>query len=309
MRVLFAGTPQLACPCLQALVDSGAEVVAVLTRPDARAGRGKKLTASPVAQLAESLGIPVWKPQRADARLVEQVHAAQVDVAAVVAFGMLLSQELIDAVPGGWINLHFSLLPRWRGAAPVQRAILAGDPTTGVTTFRIVRALDAGPVYRSLEIPIGDDTSGELLNRMADLGAPLLVDSLADAVAGVHPTTQPDEGVTIAAKLHPEDVRIDWRATQGQIDRLVRAANPAPMAWTTLGGERFLVQSVDPRSTSDIGLAPGELAADRRHLWVGTGEGAMELLEVKPAGRKPMRGADWARGRSEFGAQGLSFDA
>ena len=309
MRVLFAGTPQVACPSLQALVDSGAEVVAVLTRPDSRQGRGKKLTPSPVAELAESLGIPVWKPERADAELVDQVRAARVDVAAVVAYGMLLPQELIDAVPAGWINLHFSLLPRWRGAAPVQRAILAGDETTGVTTFEIVRALDAGPVYRSLEVPLDGATSGEMLERLAELGAPVLVDSLRDAVAGVHPTPQPEHGVTLAAKLHPEDVRIDWQATRAEIDRLVRGANPAPMAWTLLDGERFLVLSVDPVSTTDLSLSPGQLAADRRHLWVGTGDGAMELLEVKPAGRKPMRGADWARGRSEFAAEGLSFDA
>lgn len=297
MRIIFAGTPDVALPSLRAIVAAGHEVVAVLTRPDAPAGRGKKLTASPVATLAESLGLPLIKAQRADAALVARVAELRADAAAVVAFGLLLSQELLDAVPGGWVNLHFSLLPRWRGAAPVQRAILAGDQVTGATTFRIVRELDAGPIYRTLEVPIAEDeTSGELLDRLADVGAGLLVDSLADAAAGVRATPQPTEGITLAPKVHPDDVRIDWTRDPRAVALLVRAANPAPGAWTTLAGEHFQVLAVRPGGRAQPPLAPGRLAADRHHLWVGTGSSDLELIWVKAFGRKPMSGADWARG-------------
>lgn len=309
MRVLFAGTPQVALPSLRAIVAAGHDVVGVLTRPDAPAGRGKKLTASPVAELAEELGLPVLKPGRPDADLVAQVDGLGADAAAVVAFGMLLTQPLLDVIPGGWVNLHFSLLPRWRGAAPVQRAILAGDEVTGVTTFRIVRQLDAGPVYRKAEVPIRpDDTSGELLARCADLGAGVLVDSLGDIAAGVEPTPQPDEGVTLAPKIRPDDVRIDWTQPAERIDLLVRAANPAPGAWTLLDGERFQVLEVAPGQRSGQPLPPGGLAADRRHLWAGTGSGDLELRRVKAFGRKPMAGADWARGRQGGLAADTRFD-
>ncbi|MGI5952505.1 MAG: methionyl-tRNA formyltransferase [Brooklawnia sp.] len=308
MRVIFAGTPQVALPSLRAIIEAGHEVVAVLTRPDAPVGRGKKLTASPVAQLAEELGLPVLKARRPDDELVERLRGLDAEVAAVVAFGMLLSQPMLDAVSGGWVNLHFSLLPSWRGAAPVQRAILAGDELTGATTFRIVRELDAGPIYRTLSTPIGDqETSGDLLDRLAVDGAQLLLDSLHDVQAGVAPTEQPADGVTLAPKINPADVRIDWSAPAVEIDRLVRAANPAPGAWTLLAGERFQVLAVSVADSNR--LAPGELAADRRHLWVGTSDGDLELTRVKAFGRKPMPGADWARGRQGGLEPGLRFDA
>lgn len=307
MRILFAGTPEVALPSLQGLVDAGHQIAAVLTRPDAPVGRGKKLTCSPVAQLAESLGLPVLKPARADADLVARIAELQVDAAAVVAFGMLLPQDLLDVVPGGWVNLHFSLLPRWRGAAPVQHAIWAGDQITGATTFRIVKALDAGPVFRTLELPVGEQTSGELLARLAVLGAPLLAESLADIAAQVDPTPQPAAGITLAPKIHPDDVRIDWTLPAQQIDRLVRAANPAPGAWTMLAGERFQVLRV-AASDRQPALAPGELAADRKQLWVGTGTVNLALREVKAFGRKPMPGADWARGQQGGLEPGLRFD-
>lgn len=298
MRVIFAGTPDVALPSLRALVNAGHEIVGVLSRPDAPTGRGKKLAASPVATLAESLGLPVLKARRPDASLVTRIGELNADAAAVVAFGMLLSAQMLDAVPGGWVNLHFSLLPRWRGAAPVQRAILAGDKVTGATTFRIVPELDAGPIYRTLQVPIaGDDTSGALLHRLADLGAPLLVDSLNDLAAGVQPIPQSTEGVTLAPKIHPDDVRIDWALDAASIDRLVRAANPEPGAWTTLDGQRFQVLAVRPGGRSGAPLPPGRLAADRRHLWVGTGRSDLELVQVQAFGRKSMSGADWARGR------------
>ncbi len=300
MRVIFAGTPETALPSLRLLADQGHEIVAVLTRPDAPAGRGKKLTASPVARLADELGIPVLKPAQPDDELVVQVRALDADVAAVVAFGMLLPQKLLDAVPGGWINLHFSLLPRWRGAAPVQRAIWSGDQVSGATAFRIVKKLDAGPVYRSLEVPIEPgESSGALLARLADLGAPVLAAALDDAIAGIEPIPQSDKGITTAAKIRPQDVRIDWTRSAAEVDRLVRAASPNPGAWTVLGGERFQVLAVSQAQRDGEPLALGTLAADRKHLWVGTGGGDLQLVQVKAAGRKPMSGADWARGQHD----------
>lgn len=309
MRVLFAGTPEVALPSLRAIVEAGHQVVGVLTRPDAPVGRGKKLTASPVARLAAELGLPVLKARGPSAELLTQIKALDAEVAAVVAFGMLLTQPLLDVVPGGWVNLHFSLLPRWRGAAPVQRAILAGDQISGATTFRIVRELDAGPIYRTLQTTIGEsETSGELLDRLAEVGAPLLLDTLADIQAGRTPVAQDSEGVTLAPKIHPEDVRIDWTAEAAQIDRLVRAANPAPGAWSTLVGERFQVLGVAPGNREGAPLAPGELTADRRHLWVGTGSADLRLTRVQAFGRKAMAGADWARGQQGGLPAGLRFD-
>lgn len=289
----------MALPSLRAVVAAGHEVVGVLTRPDAPAGRGRRLTASPVAELATELGLRVHKPRTPDADLVAWARGTGADAAVVVAFGMLLTQELLDAVPGGWINLHFSLLPRWRGAAPVQRAILAGDQRTGATTFRIVKALDAGPVYRSVTVPIGPgQTSGELLDQLAGLGAPLLVGSLADVAAGIEPVPQGTDGITLASKINPADVRVDWHAPAAQIELLVRAANPDPSAWTELGGQRFQVLGVrrgGPGGPDD--LRPGQLVADRKHLWVGTGDHPLELVRVQAFGRKPMSGADWVRGQ------------
>ncbi len=308
VRLIFAGTPETALPSLRHLIDQGHEIVAVLTRPDAPAGRGKKLTVSPVAKLAAEHGIPVLKPTTPDQKLIAQVKDLRADVAAVVAFGMLLPQDLLDAVPGGWINLHFSLLPRWRGAAPVQRAIWSGDQMSGVTAFRIVKQLDAGPIYRKLEVPIeAGESSGVLLDRLAELGAPVLASALQDAVSGVEPTPQPADNITMAAKIRPEDVRIDWSRPSEEIDRLVRAACPQPAAWTTLHGERFQVLAVGKSHRDAEPLAPGSLAADRKHLWVGTGDGELELVRVKAAGRKPMPGADWARGQ-HGGFDQVSFD-
>lgn len=308
MRIIFAGTPETALPSLRALVEQGHEIVAVLTRPDAPAGRGKKLTASPVASLSDQLGLPVLKPAKADDELVAQVRALDADVAAVVAFGMLLPQALLDAVPGGWINLHFSLLPRWRGAAPVQRAIWAGDAVSGVTAFRITKPLDAGPVYRTLEVPVEPgESSGALLARLAELGAPVLAGAIADAGAGIQPVPQPTSGITTAAKIRPADAQIDWTRPAAEIDRLVRAVSPDPGAWTLLHGERFKVFTATPAQRAEPRLAPGELAADRRHLWVGTGDGDMQLIQVAAAGRKPMAGADWARGQHD-GVSGVRFD-
>lgn len=308
MKILFAGTPEVALPSLRLLVEQGHDIVAVLTRPDAPAGRGKKLVASPVSQFADEHAISVLKPDRVDDETIARIRDLHADVAAVVAYGQILSETALEAVRWGWINLHFSLLPRWRGAAPVQRAIWSGDPTTGVTAFRIVPALDAGPVYRSLEVRIGEqETSGELLTRLAESGAGVLASALDDAAKQIEPREQSGEGITLAAKITPADVKIDWTAPACDIARIIRASSPIPGAWTTLGHERFSVLAAKA-DADDLPLPPGQLAADRRHLWVGTGTQRLELTRVKAAGRKPMSGADWARGRHE-GCEGLCFDA
>lgn len=297
MRVVFAGTPDVAVPSLDAIVAAGHDVVAVLTRPDAPSGRGKKVAASPVAQRADSLGVRVVKPAtlRGDEVLATFRELAP-DVCPVVAYGNLVPDALLAVPPHGWVNLHFSRLPAWRGAAPVQRAILAGDITTAVTTFELVTELDAGPIYRVLDVPIADDIhAGELLADLARRGAAVLVDTLADIEAGVRPIPQPDADVTYAAKITPADARIDWTSPARQVHNLVRATDPAPGAWTTLDGERFKVLDTAPANPG-LELEPGELAADKHHLWVGTGDGLLELRRVQPTGKKPMAGADWARG-------------
>ena len=308
MRIAFAGTPQVAVPALESLVDSAHDVVGVITRPDAAAGRGKKIRPSEVAVRAEELGLPLLKPGHPrEADFQDQLVEWNLDAVAVVAYGAMLPQSALDLVPHGWVNLHFSLLPRWRGAAPVQRAILAGDLKTGATTFRIVRPLDAGPVYRSVTMMISSTaTSGQLLDELAHAGGPLLVQTFDDIAAGVEPTPQSDEGVTTAAKILTEDARIDWTLDRPQVSRRIRAVTPVPGAWSLLGDDVFKVEEIaepdDPWAAPTLG--PGALSADKRHLWVGTGTGPLELVRVKAAGKKSMAGADWARG-SQLGPDSI----
>ncbi|MEV6283645.1 methionyl-tRNA formyltransferase [Kribbella sp. NPDC051770] len=297
MRLVFAGTPEVSVTALEAIVASGHELVAVVTRPDAPAGRGRKLVASPVAQYAEQLGgVEILKPVKpSDPEFLARLAEIAPDCCPVVAYGGLLPQAALDIPPHGWINLHFSVLPAWRGAAPVQHSIIAGDDVTGASTFRIVKALDAGPVYGVLTEPIGaQDTSGDLLTRLSKSGAKLLVDTLDGIEAGVlQAVEQPADGVTIAPKLTVEDAEINLNHPARQIDRLVRGCNPAPGAWTTFRGERLKVLAV---ALTDEELAPGVLDAAKSSVKVGTGSKAIELVTVQPQGKKPMAGADWARG-------------
>jgi methionyl-tRNA formyltransferase len=298
VRIVFGGTPDVAIPSLDALADSRHELVAVVTRPDAASGRGKKLTASPVAQRAAELGIDVLKPQRPrDEEFVAQLTELAPDCCPVVAYGALLPQRVLDIPRQGWVNLHFSLLPAWRGAAPVQHAILAGDETTGATTFQIVLELDAGPIFATVSEPIRpSDTAGDLLHRLSLSGAKLLVDTL-DGIEGgtLTPTPQPetDSQVSYASKITVDDARIDWTQPAEIVDRLIRACSPAPGAWTTFGGDRFKINSA---RISDTGLAPGTLKITKHVVHVGTGTQALELGEVQAQGKKPMVAADWARG-------------
>jgi methionyl-tRNA formyltransferase len=300
VRIVFGGTPNVAIPSLEALAASRHELVAVVTRPDAPSGRGKKLTASPVAQRAAELGIEVLKPQRPrDEEFVARLTELAPDCCPVVAYGALLPQRVLDVPQHGWVNLHFSLLPAWRGAAPVQHAILAGDKTTGATTFRIVLELDAGPIFATVTEPIHpDDTAGDLLHRLSVRGARLLVDTLDGIEDGtLTPTPQPetDGQLSYASKITVEGARIDWKEPADVVDRLIRACFPAPGAWTTFEGERFKINSA---RISDAVLPPGVLDVTKRSVRVGTGTQALELGEVQAQGKKPMAAADWARGVS-----------
>ncbi|POX35978.1 methionyl-tRNA formyltransferase [Streptomyces sp. Ru73] len=299
MRLVFAGTPEVALPALDALIASDRhEVVAVVTRPDAPAGRGRRLVASPVAQRAEEAGIEVLKPARPrDEDFLARLREIAPDCCPVVAYGALLPKAALEIPAHGWVNLHFSLLPAWRGAAPVQHAVLAGDEVTGASTFRIEEGLDSGPVYGVLTEEVRPtDTSGDLLTRLAFAGAGLLaatMDGIEDGTLKAVP--QPAEGVTLAPKIEVEDAKIDWTAPALRVDRVVRGCAPAPGAWTLFRGERLKVMSVTPLPDR-TDLAPGEIAATKKAVFVGTGSHAVQLQWVQPQGKKPMAAADWARG-------------
>ncbi|MFE9645955.1 methionyl-tRNA formyltransferase [Streptomyces sp. NPDC006365] len=299
MKLVFAGTPEVAVPALDALIASERhDVVAVVTRPDAPAGRGRRLVASPVAERAEEAGIEVLKPGKPrEPEFLERLREIGPDCCPVVAYGALLPRVALDIPAHGWVNLHFSLLPAWRGAAPVQHAVMAGDEITGASTFLIEEGLDSGPVYGTVTEEVRPtDTSGDLLTRLAFAGAGLLVatmDGIADGTLKAVP--QPVEGVTIAPKITVEDAEIHWSAPALRVDRVVRGCTPAPGAWTVFRGERLkLIQvALVPERTD---LAPGELSVAKNNVYVGTGSHAVELLWVQAQGKKPMRAADWARG-------------
>lgn len=298
MRLVFAGTPTVAADTLRTLLeDSRHEVVAVLTRPDAPQGRSSRLIPSPVADLATERGIEVLKPARAkDPELAERLAELAPDCCPVVAYGGLIPQPLLDLPEHGWVNVHYSLLPRWRGAAPVQHALLAGDAVTGVTVFQLVAELDAGDILGQREFALSEDaTSGSVLAALQPLGAQTLLEVLHDledhhAVA----RPQPSEGITVAPKLSVAQARLDWHSPAVELDRRIRANNPSPIAWTEFGGQRCRILSA--RVVEDAGLEPGALLPQKRRLLVGTGSGTLELLSVQPAGKKPLAGADWGRG-------------
>lgn len=299
MRLVFAGTPEVAVPALEALMASERhEVVAVVTRPDAPAGRGRRLVASPVAQRAAQAGIEVLRPERPrEPEFLDRLRALAPDCCPVVAYGALLPRVALDVPAHGWVNLHFSLLPAWRGAAPVQHAVMAGDEVTGAATFLIEEGLDSGPLYGVVTEEVRPtDTSGDLLERLSHSGARLLaatMDGIEDGSLRARP--QPAEGISLAPKITVEDARVDWAAPALRIDRVVRGCTPAPGAWTTFRGERLKLAPVGLAADVD-GLAPGELAAGKNEVRVGTGSHAVELGEVQPQGKKRMRAADWARG-------------
>ncbi|WP_313675560.1 methionyl-tRNA formyltransferase [Mycolicibacterium sp.] len=303
MRIVFAGTPTPALPSLQRLIDSPRhDVIAVLTRPDAAAGRRGTPTPSPVAALAIEAGIPVLRPPRPnDPEFVAELAALAPDCCAVVAYGALLSAELLALPTHGWVNLHFSLLPAWRGAAPVQAAIAAGDSVTGATTFLIEPALDTGPVYGILTETIrASDTAGELLDRLAHAGAGLLeatLDGIADG--SLQPVPQPGDGVSIAPKITVDSARVRWDLPAHVVDRRIRSVTPDPGAWTMIGDLRVKIGPVTVDAAGEaVGdpLPPGRIQVQRAGVRVGTGTQAVVLGTVQPPGKKPMAAADWARG-------------
>ncbi|MGA8249069.1 MAG: methionyl-tRNA formyltransferase, partial [Nocardioides sp.] len=282
MRVVFAGTPDAALPALAAVAASDHELVGVVTRPDAATGRGRRLTPSPVAEAAQALGVRLLKPAHPrDSDFQETLRALAPEACPVVAYGALLPQSVLDIPPRGWVNLHFSLLPRWRGAAPVQHAIWAGDDVTGATTFRLVRELDAGPTYGVMTETIRPrDTTGDLLARLAEGGAALLVATL-DGIADGSLEERPQSGddVSLAPKVGVDDARVDWTRAAAVIDRQIRACTPAPGAWTTYAGERL---KLGPVTVADGALPPGELVAGKNAVVVGTLTGALRLGDVQP---------------------------
>jgi methionyl-tRNA formyltransferase len=285
-------------PALEALIASPHEVVAVLTRPDAPAGRGRQLHRSPIAEVADAHGIEVLTPRRPSepefqARLAELAP----DLVPVVAYGALIPKSALTIPKYGWINLHFSLLPAWRGAAPVQHAVLHGDELTGAAVFQIEEGLDTGPVFGTLTEEIRPtDTAGALLDRLAVAGSALLVASVDAIASGVaSPVPQPAEGVSLAPKITVEDAHVDWSAPAFAIDRRIRACTPAPGAWTVFRDERLKLGPVRPEpEVTDLGA--GRLRVERRRVLVGTATSAVELGEVQPHGKRPMAAADWARG-------------
>ncbi|RSN35091.1 methionyl-tRNA formyltransferase [Amycolatopsis sp. WAC 04169] len=298
MRLVFAGTPEPAVPSLRALLASEQhEVVAVVTRPDAQAGRGRRVVRSPIGALADEHGIEVLTPPKAsDPAFLARLAEIAPDACPVVAYGALLPQAALDIPAHGWVNLHFSLLPAWRGAAPVQAAIRAGDEITGASTFRIVKELDAGPVYGVVTEQIAaTDTAGELLGRLAESGAKLLVSTMDGIADGsLRAVEQTGDGVSYAPKVTVEDARVSFADPAAAVDRQIRAVTPEPGAWAEFRGERLKLGPVT--IVDEPGPPPGELVVERKRVLVGTASKPVRLGEVQAQGKKRMAATDWARG-------------
>jgi methionyl-tRNA formyltransferase len=298
VRLVFAGTPAAAVPTLRALAASEHEIVAVVTRADAPVGRKRVLTPSPVAAVAEELGLPVLKANRLDEEVTARIAALEPDLGVIVAYGGLVRARLLAVPRLGWINLHFSLLPRWRGAAPVQRALMAGEERIGAAVFQLVAELDAGDVFAGIEEEVAGRSAGELLEVLAERGA-ALTGEVVDGLAAGTAVAVPQSGeVTLAPKLDVTDGRIDWTLPTARILALVRGVTPEPGASTAVGDARLKVLAVHEART-DAPLAPGAVLLDAGRALVGTGDGAVELVSVQPAGKTPMPGAAWARGLRE----------
>ena len=297
MRCIFAGTPEVAATSLRALLDSRHDVIAVISRPDAPAGRGKALSASPVAELAREIGAELLQPASAhDPALADRLSALAPDCAPVVAYGGLIPPHLLALPRHGWVNLHFSLLPAWRGAAPVQHAVWHGDDVTGATTFRLDAGMDTGPVYGSVtEAVRARDTAGDLLGRLAASGAGLLIATL-DAIedGSAHPVPQLGQ-LSMAPKLTVEDARVRWDHPAIGVDRRIRACTPSPGAWTEIGSERLRLHPIEILADASR-LPPGRIHVSRNEVLVGTATSPVRLGTVQPAGRRVMPASDWARG-------------
>jgi methionyl-tRNA formyltransferase len=300
VRIVFAGTPDAAVPTLRALASGPHDIALVVTRPDAPVGRKRVLTPSPVAVAAGELGLPVLTTARLDEAAARRILDADAALGVIVAYGGLVREPLLSALPHGWINLHFSLLPRWRGAAPVQRALIAGDRVTGAAVFRLVPELDAGDVYRSLERPVDDgETAGDLLAALARDGAGL-VTRVVDDIASGSATAIPQQGrPTAAPKLTIDDAHLDLTESVDVVLARFRGVTPEPGAFVTVGAQHVKVleaTAFDGATEHDPALAPGELRLQGGRALAGTGSTPIELRIVQPAGRRPMAAADWMRG-------------
>lgn len=298
MKLLFAGTPDAAVPSLEALIASNHEIVGVITQPPAPAGRGRQLMPSAIHQVATARSLDVYTfTDINDEESREVLTSLDFDAVAVVAYGQLLKPATLELARLGWINLHFSLLPAWRGAAPVQRAIMAGDDVTGATTFLLNAGMDTGAILGQMPVEIGSsETAGELLKRLSLEGAGLLVATFDAIESGVaSPREQSADGVSMAPKITVSEVNLKWHHPALGISRWVRGATPEPGAWTTFAGQRIGIAPVElvPEVTD---LAPGELRVSKSEVLVGTGSHAVRLTQVKPAGKGWMAAADWARG-------------
>jgi methionyl-tRNA formyltransferase len=299
MRILFAGTPSTAADVLEGLISSGHEIVAVLTREDSPVGRKKVLTPSAVAEVALAHGLPTVKANKVSSAVLAEISHYQIDLAIVVAYGVILRREALDAIPNGWFNLHFSKLPRWRGAAPVQHAIWSGDKETAVTLFKIDQGLDTGPVLGLAESVIEpDETSGELLKRLSSIGVTLLNQELPKLYSGTFNLSEQQGSITLAPKIQRVDARINFTSTSKEVENLVRAMNPEPVAWCELDGDSLRV--LRARSVpGPFALAPGEVLVQDDLVLVGCGsDSALELIEVQPASKTPMSAKSWMNGQS-----------
>lgn len=308
MKIVFAGTPANAAQTLRALANSPFEVVAVLTRADAPVGRKRVMTPSAVAETAMELGLPVIKANRIDEATREEIRASGAELGVIVAYGALLDEKALETLDKGWINLHYSLLPKWRGAAPVQRSIMAGDRETGVTLFQLDKGMDTGPVH--LQIPTviePDESTADLLPRLTQLGISGLAELLPRVASGLTaPVAQDPQllaSLPTADKLTREDARIDWHLTAVELDNQIRGLNPEPMAWTTHEDEAFRIiearalGATDWQSLADEDALAGEVHVDKGRVIVSCGNSSLlELKIVQPAGKKPMPASDWTRG-------------
>ena len=299
MRILFAGTPLTAANVLEGLISAGHEIAAVLTREDSPVGRKKVLTPSAVAHVAEVHGLPTIKSNKVNSEVLVGISKHQIDLAIVVAYGVILRRDALDTIHKGWFNLHFSKLPRWRGAAPVQHAIWSGDKETAVTLFKIDEGLDTGAVLGFAETVIEpNETSGDLLERLSSIGVTLLNQELPKLYAGTFSLSEQQGSVTLAPKIQRVDARIDFISTSKEVENLVRAMNPEPMAWCELAGDPLRV--LKARAVKGVfAIAPGEVVVQDDLVLVGCGsESALELIEVQPASKTPMSAKSWMNGQS-----------
>jgi methionyl-tRNA formyltransferase len=292
VRICIAATPSVAVPTLDALFESEHQIISVLTRPDAPAGRGRGLKSSAVSDWATSKGVELHKPESNDEI---SLLVAQCDLVITISFGVLLPETVLNIPKHGFINLHFSLLPRWRGAAPVQRALEAGDHTTGVTVFKLDAGMDTGPIYISIPLDISSTTNTpDLLENLASLGVQAVLDAISMIESGQSPKIQSNKGATRANKLTSEEAQIDWSKDSLAIVNKVRAFYPNPGAWSTF---REVKIKIDAATINESILKPGEVALQGKAVLVGTGDGAIELLTVKPAGKSSMSAGAWANGQ------------